>query len=47
MVAVAEGVEREEQRAFLAEHACPWAQGFHLARPLDAGELPALAGARA
>ena len=43
MTAVAEGVEREEQRAFLAEQSCPWAQGFHLARPVEADEIPALA----
>ena len=47
MTAVAEGVEREEQRAFLAERGCPWAQGFHLARPLDADGIPAVAGATA
>jgi len=47
MVAVAEGVEREEQRAFLVECECPWAQGFHLARPMDAAGIPAVAGAPA
>jgi EAL domain-containing protein (putative c-di-GMP-specific phosphodiesterase class I)/GGDEF domain-containing protein len=31
--AVAEGVETEEQRAFLVEHGCAQAQGFHLGRP--------------
>ena len=33
-VAVAEGVETEEQRRFLADEGCPLAQGFLLARPL-------------
>ena len=32
--AVAEGVETEEQRRFLADEGCPLAQGFLLARPL-------------
>jgi diguanylate cyclase (GGDEF)-like protein len=36
MTAVAEGVETEEQLEFLREQGCPLAQGFHLARPLDA-----------
>jgi diguanylate cyclase (GGDEF)-like protein len=39
---VAEGVETEEQRVFLAERGCPLAQGFHLARPLPADEVTAL-----
>jgi diguanylate cyclase (GGDEF)-like protein len=43
MLAVAEGVEREEQRMFLVERGCPWAQGYHLARPADAERIPALA----
>ena len=33
-IAVAEGVETEAQRAFLAAAGCPLAQGFLLARPL-------------
>jgi diguanylate cyclase (GGDEF)-like protein len=33
-IAVAEGVETEEQRRFLADEGCPLAQGFLLARPL-------------
>jgi diguanylate cyclase (GGDEF)-like protein/PAS domain S-box-containing protein len=39
---VAEGVETEEQREFLARHHCPLAQGYHLARPLPPGEATAL-----
>ena len=36
---VAEGVETEAQRRFLADHGCPEVQGFLLARPMPAGEL--------
>ena len=39
---VAEGVEREEQRQFLIEQGCPFAQGFHLSRPLPADQVTAL-----
>ncbi len=39
---VAEGVETEEQREFLASEGCPLAQGFHLSRPLPADEVTAL-----
>ena len=42
MSTVAEGVETEEQLAFLAEHGCPLAQGFHLGRPAPAGDMTAL-----
>jgi diguanylate cyclase (GGDEF)-like protein len=35
---VAEGVETEAQRAFLARHGCDIAQGFLFARPVDADE---------
>ena len=40
--AVAEGVETEDQRAFLIDRGCTLAQGFHLARPLPAAEVTAL-----
>jgi diguanylate cyclase (GGDEF)-like protein len=38
MNTVAEGVETEEQRRFLARHGCCLAQGFHLGRPMPAEE---------
>jgi EAL domain-containing protein (putative c-di-GMP-specific phosphodiesterase class I) len=38
MTPVAEGVETEDQRSFLAERGCAIGQGFHLARPLTAGD---------
>jgi EAL domain-containing protein (putative c-di-GMP-specific phosphodiesterase class I) len=39
---VAEGVETEEQRQFLAAQGCPMAQGYHLARPMPPDEVTAL-----
>jgi EAL domain-containing protein (putative c-di-GMP-specific phosphodiesterase class I) len=33
LLSVVEGVETEEQRAFLDSQGCPLAQGFHLGRP--------------
>ncbi|HWH30390.1 MAG TPA: EAL domain-containing protein, partial [Mycobacteriales bacterium] len=39
---VAEGVETPDQLAFLRDHGCPAAQGYLLARPVDADEVAAL-----
>lgn len=41
LVVVAEGVERDDQIAFLAGEACDQAQGFHFARPLAADAFAA------
>jgi diguanylate cyclase (GGDEF)-like protein/PAS domain S-box-containing protein len=38
---IAEGIEREDQRAALSALGCELGQGFHLGRPMDAGELEA------
>jgi EAL domain-containing protein (putative c-di-GMP-specific phosphodiesterase class I) len=35
---VAEGVETEEQVAFLRRHACDQAQGYHYGRPASADQ---------
>jgi EAL domain-containing protein (putative c-di-GMP-specific phosphodiesterase class I) len=40
MRAVAEGIETEEQLAFLRELGCPLGQGFLFGRPAAAEELP-------
>ena len=37
--AVAEGVESAAQQRFVTERGYPLAQGFHLARPMPAGEV--------
>ena len=42
MQPVAEGVETEQQRAFLADRGCTLAQGYHLARPLPAAAVTEL-----
>jgi EAL domain-containing protein (putative c-di-GMP-specific phosphodiesterase class I) len=44
MTAVAEGVESQAQRDFLAARGCPLAQGFHLAHPVEADRIPVVAG---
>jgi EAL domain-containing protein (putative c-di-GMP-specific phosphodiesterase class I) len=38
----AEGVETEEELAFLREHSCDHYQGYLLSRPVPAGEIPRL-----
>jgi EAL domain-containing protein (putative c-di-GMP-specific phosphodiesterase class I) len=40
--AVAEGVETEEQRAFLAAQGCPLVQGYLLGAPMPPDEVEAL-----
>jgi diguanylate cyclase (GGDEF)-like protein len=42
MVSVAEGVETEEQHAFLVAHRCTFAQGFLYARPMPASDAERL-----
>jgi len=39
---VAEGVETEAQRAFLARHGCDIAQGYLFGRPVEPDEIEAL-----
>jgi diguanylate cyclase (GGDEF)-like protein len=39
---VAEGVETKEQLQFLATHGCTLAQGFYIAKPVDAAEMTKL-----
>lgn len=41
---IAEGVETEVQRAFLANHRCDYLQGYLFSRPLPADELLSLLG---
>ena len=44
LVAVAEGVETTAQLDYLRDAGCEYAQGFLLARPLPAAEVPVLPG---
>jgi diguanylate cyclase (GGDEF)-like protein/PAS domain S-box-containing protein len=44
---IAEGVDTEEQVAFLRENHCDEMQGYHFSRPVEAEAIPALLGARA
>jgi EAL domain-containing protein (putative c-di-GMP-specific phosphodiesterase class I) len=39
---VAEGVETKEQLEFLATHGCTLAQGFYIAKPMEASEMAKL-----
>jgi EAL domain-containing protein (putative c-di-GMP-specific phosphodiesterase class I) len=39
---VAEGVETQEQLQFLATHGCTLAQGFYIARPVEAADMEKL-----
>ncbi|MGH2635572.1 MAG: putative bifunctional diguanylate cyclase/phosphodiesterase [Actinomycetota bacterium] len=45
MTALAEGIEREEELAFLVEHGCEVGQGFLLGRPVPANEIPRVVAA--
>jgi EAL domain-containing protein (putative c-di-GMP-specific phosphodiesterase class I) len=42
---IAEGVETEDQMAFLRENNCDEMQGYHFSRPVSAGEIEKLFGA--
>jgi EAL domain-containing protein (putative c-di-GMP-specific phosphodiesterase class I) len=46
MRTLAEGVETAGQLAEAAELGCTFAQGFHIARPMPAEEIPAWMAAR-
>jgi len=46
MQVVAEGVETQQQLAFLQEHSCPEGQGYYFTQPMDAGEFTQFVGRR-
>jgi EAL domain-containing protein (putative c-di-GMP-specific phosphodiesterase class I) len=39
MTTIVEGIETDEQLAFLREHRCPFGQGYLLGRPVPADQL--------
>ena len=39
---VAEGVETDDQRAYLQDHACDFVQGYLVSRPLPAADMTRL-----
>jgi diguanylate cyclase (GGDEF)-like protein len=45
--AVAEGIETEQQLAFLTRHGCQFGQGYYFSRPVDAAAIGALIADRA
>jgi EAL domain-containing protein (putative c-di-GMP-specific phosphodiesterase class I) len=47
LTTVAEGVEKEEQLQFLAEHGCGMIQGYLTGRPLPPDDIVALLQAEA
>ena len=42
LTVVAEGIETEEQLAFLRAEQCEYGQGYHLARPMPAAQVTEL-----
>lgn len=45
LLVTAEGVEEADQLARLADLGCPYAQGYHLGRPVPTEQLPAVLAA--